>query len=347
MLFKDATFTPAVTLEPVSDDSDYFLSLPMDITIDDEGNYYVADAMAKTIFMWDAEGTFLGNFGKAGEGPGEFRFMGMGGPQAYLSVIDGQVMVYDGGNTSVNMFDKNHEFQSTALFKMTGGRTELVKATPSGDFVVHHRRFMGENPTLNVGVFSKDGKEIRNIVEFPDESFTRKTRDGQFAGLTLHAFSHNLVVHYDRQKGHILAGYSSKPAFDVYDLEGKLIKKVQFQALEPEVTREDQEEYKEQSWIKRGLASGWLDVDFPDKKAFYTGILTVENGGYLVYNRSPHFAKIDGYILDGNGKTLNRVKMNLGENGNLYSVGGRVIAIQVDDYGDFIISELKLGGTDS
>ena len=327
-----------LTLEPIPDDSEAFLSLPQDVAIGSNGAIYIADAMAKTVFVWKADGSFAGSFGKAGKGPGEFSFMGMGGPQAYLSVVGDQVLVYDGGNRSINYFDQNLDFKTSVNFQLATGRTNYFKATPSGEFVVYNSKW-GEDKTRGVGLYGTDGKPIKEILEVPDTSYTTKMKDGKFSGLTLHAFSPTLVIHYDADSDQIIAGHSSKPNFEVYNTAGKLVKKVSFKMAQVDVTNEDQEEYNQQPWIRR---SSWVKATFPDKKAYYDAILPVGDQ-FLVYRKSPFYVNLEGILIDGSGNTLSNFSMECGENGNLFSVNGRLMAVRTNDDGDFVVEELVLG----
>ena len=92
LMINPVKLTPILELEPVSEDSDMFMQVPFDLTIGNDGRIYIADALAKTIFFWEKDGTFGGTIGKGGQGPGEFRFMSMGGPQAYLSVLGEELL---------------------------------------------------------------------------------------------------------------------------------------------------------------------------------------------------------------------------------------------------------------
>ena len=331
-----------LTLEAIPEDSEVFLSLPQDVAIDGQGRIFISDAMAKTVFVWNADGTYSGSFGKAGKGPGEFTFMGMGGPQAYLSVVGDQVLVYDGGTRTVNFFDKGLTYNSSTKFQLAAGRTNYFKATPSGDYVVHNSKF-GEEQVRGIGVYGADGKPIRQIVEIPDTTYKTKMKDGRFSGLTLNAYSPNLVVHYDSASDQIIIGHSSKPSFEVYDTSGKMIKKVNFKMLQVDVTQEDKDEYQQQPWIKR---SQWVKAAFPEKKAYYDAILPVGDR-YLVYRKSPFYVNLEGILIDDMGKTISNFSLECGENGNLFSVNGRLMAVRLDEEGEFVVEELTLGDFDT
>jgi len=331
--------SPILELEHISEDSDVFLQLPLDVAIDDEGKFYVVDATAKTVFVWNKDGSFEGNIGEAGEGPGEFRFTSMGGPQAYLSIFKGDLLVYDGGNSSVNLF-KDKVYTSSTTVKIPQGRTEYFKVTPEGEYLVYIQKW-GEAPSRQVDVYDKKGQPIRPILTAPDETYTLKTgKDGGFGGLNLKAFSSRLMVHYDQSSGQVITGSGATPSFEVYDISGKLVRKVSVKLMQQEVTREDQEEYNSQTWISRGVKSGFLKIEFPEKKPFYTHLLPLKDKGTLVYTLSPHERRIQGLLVNDEGATLSTFKLTCGQGGNLFSVNGRIIAVMLDENDEFVIREL-------
>ncbi|MBI3182970.1 MAG: hypothetical protein HYZ28_12610 [Myxococcales bacterium] len=82
---------------------------PTYLTLDDDGNVYVADTMNFRIQVFDPEGKFLRKFGEHGDGPATFaRLKGM--------AFDGHGNLYvvDGGHSNVQLF--NRDFQPLMFF---------------------------------------------------------------------------------------------------------------------------------------------------------------------------------------------------------------------------------------
>ena len=73
------------------------------VAFDAQGNLYVFDRGGDLrVLVFDRSGTFLREFGTAGEGPGEFRF-----PTAYAVMRDGTTIVGDMGSQGYHVFDES------------------------------------------------------------------------------------------------------------------------------------------------------------------------------------------------------------------------------------------------
>jgi DNA-binding beta-propeller fold protein YncE len=74
---------------------------PTNVTIDPDGNVYVADTINNRIQIFDADGRFISMFGKAGDGPGFFER-----PKGVAVDGDGHIWVADATQGRVQIFDK-------------------------------------------------------------------------------------------------------------------------------------------------------------------------------------------------------------------------------------------------
>jgi len=338
---------PILQLDPVPEDSVLYMQGPKDLAIDSDGRFYVVDSVAKTVFVWNREGRFLGTMGKGGQGPGEFRFSKMGGAQAFLTVFKGQVLVFDGATNAVNTFGKDLTFKESRIINIPRGSTDYFRLTPAGEFLVYQQKW-GDVPLRQVVVYGKEGNALREIVSVPDQGYSlRKNKEGGYGGLNINAFCPRLTVHYDRGTGQVLAGSGDRPEYEVYDLTGKLLRKVSVRMIQQEVTAEDKSEYENVEWVRNGLASGYIQLSYPKTKPYFTHLLPMKDKGHLVLFRSPHLAKMRGIRVDDQGKTLSRFSLDCGENGDLFSVDGRLFAVMVDDEGEFVIREMGYGETGS
>ncbi|HXY13286.1 MAG TPA: 6-bladed beta-propeller [Terriglobales bacterium] len=88
-------------------------SLPTGVAVDKDGNVYVTDTLNNRVEIFDAEGTFISEFGKPGDGPGRFAR-----PKGITVDGDGHIWVADEVQCRVQVFNK--EGQLLIYFGGTG-----------------------------------------------------------------------------------------------------------------------------------------------------------------------------------------------------------------------------------
>jgi len=76
-------------------------SLPTNAAVDGDGNLYVTDTLNNRVEIFDAEGNFISEFGKAGDGPGRFAR-----PKGIAIDRDGHIWVVDEIQSRVQVFDR-------------------------------------------------------------------------------------------------------------------------------------------------------------------------------------------------------------------------------------------------
>jgi len=143
---------------------------PHKMSVDKDGNLWLADAAANQVFKLSQDGRILLTLGKkgvAGTGLGEFD-----APTDVAIAPNGDIFIGDGhtgggtalGNARIMKFDKNGKFL------MTWGR----KGTGPGEFDVIHtltfdsqgRLFVGDRQNNRIQIFDQDGKFIAQWFQF-------------------------------------------------------------------------------------------------------------------------------------------------------------------------------------
>ena len=76
-------------------------SMPTHVAVDKDGNVYVTDTLNNRVEIFDADGGFISEFGKAGDGPGHFAR-----PKGIALDGDGHIWVTDEVQSRVQVFDK-------------------------------------------------------------------------------------------------------------------------------------------------------------------------------------------------------------------------------------------------
>jgi hypothetical protein len=87
---------------------------PWSFTMDEEGNFYVADAGNHRIAVFSADGTYLRSIGRQGEGPGD-----LFGP-INVEIIGDQVRVPGGTGERTSYFNRNGRFVESLTFPRAG-----------------------------------------------------------------------------------------------------------------------------------------------------------------------------------------------------------------------------------
>jgi DNA-binding beta-propeller fold protein YncE len=85
--------------------------VPTGLTVDQDGNLYVVDALNHRVLKYDSAGELLSQWGSQGAQDGEFNFAQEGMPDTPLGDlavdVEGNVYVVDYGNNRVQKFDKD------------------------------------------------------------------------------------------------------------------------------------------------------------------------------------------------------------------------------------------------
>jgi len=76
-------------------------SLPTNVAVDDDGNVYVTDTLNARVEIFDADGTFLSQFGKRGDGAWQFDR-----PKGIAVDCDGHIWVVDAAQDRVKVFNR-------------------------------------------------------------------------------------------------------------------------------------------------------------------------------------------------------------------------------------------------
>lgn len=337
LMAADMKINVALTLDEVSEDAEYFLQQPASFDTDSKGSFYVVDWVARVIFKWNSKGEFDKVIGAPGGGPGEFGFMGQGGPQGYLGIVEDVLYVYDGGRRAVQIFNTKGEFQKSEGLQVQLGRTNAFYIASAGKWIIDHSSFMRETPSLTVSLVDAQSQNETVVVERADTSFDRKSDGTRVTQVVIKGFSERLVTAYNQLNGQLIVGFNGEPSFSIYDLNGKLVKKVPVNRPRREVKEEDQKEFNEQGWIKNNT---FFTTAFPERMPHYTGILPVGTDMFAVYEISPFNRNIDGILIDGEGTVKSKFRFSCGENGGLIGAKGKILRVRTDDEGYFNLEVL-------
>ena len=137
------------------------LSFVADIATDGEGTIFILDAFpgtdppstTKTVHVIDTDANYLGSFGQAGEGPGEFRYprflmVADEGNTVFVAGSDQWVVVYKRTESGTFEFDKNLRTSTGASAAcLMRGNLYMVRYEPSSGNVIHKYTMDGDYVT--------------------------------------------------------------------------------------------------------------------------------------------------------------------------------------------------------
>ena len=107
------------------------------VGFDDAGNLHVFDRLAARIVVVNPDGDFVREFGRRGEGPGEFQ-----SPMDMVVMSDGRVVVTDMGHRAYHIFDPGGDLER--MVRM--GRIAMVRemyAEAGGESLIRGAKVLG------------------------------------------------------------------------------------------------------------------------------------------------------------------------------------------------------------
>jgi len=143
---------PEVRLELVRKFGQFYK--PFDISLDSNGNVYVADSGNHRIQKYSPDGELLASYGRKGQGPGEFQIMG-----GIAVDNQGQMYVTDRSTNRLKVLSsEGNEIKNIATMKITGE----IALMSSGESVLTRGLFFSQEsyPGL-IQIVGEDGKILR------------------------------------------------------------------------------------------------------------------------------------------------------------------------------------------
>lgn len=256
--------TPILTLGKVDDPHEAF-HYPTDLTVDSKGNIYVLDSGNNRIVKFNENGKFLLEFGRFGQGPGEFS-----NPVDIL--IDGEDKIYvlETGNSRVQIFD-------TLGHRIGGFAPERLIHLSFAQMAVDSRKRIYINYPHDgklIDVYSKEGKFINSIGDYIN---LNKKKSASKDNITYINFDDN---------DNLYVLFQSRPIIRKYDKEYKLIYQRDISNL-PEV----------QESLKRIRENKKRMPTMIHSMFGHGGICVFPNGEYIIHSGRLYHFNSDGFPI--------------------------------------------------
>ena len=143
-------------------DSNFVFGVIQDADFTAEGNIAVLDAQKKRVRLFSNSGDFLGDFGGAGEGPGEFL-----NPQGIACLSDNRIAVTDPFSREIELFGSELEYLET--FSDFTGRAPFVISSAGTGFAGEQGGFdRGAGIITTSVVLWEIGSDMRVFSEVQD-----------------------------------------------------------------------------------------------------------------------------------------------------------------------------------
>ncbi|MEW6455183.1 MAG: 6-bladed beta-propeller [Acidobacteriota bacterium] len=274
--YKIKNVSTKMTLqEEFSIDTEFFedeaISSVGGIEADDEGNIYVSETKINKVLVFDRNGKYLRSIGKKGEGPGEFRS---------LSKINinssGELITWDTLSMKFSFFKKDEALLKERKLTLTERILPDSYLLENGNYIFSIHSFDPNANYMYIGLSLYDSefhkiKDLNGKVEIPNPLKNIKIK-----GVEVSVFSKT-------QKNKIIIGNNQKDVYEIelYDLNGKLLKKIRKEYKRVSPTEEYKKKFLElfKSPIFDQIRGR---IYFPDHLPPYHNIFSDEEGRIFV-----------------------------------------------------------------
>lgn len=161
------------------------------LALDGEGRYYLMSRPATSIQVFSADGGFLEEIGREGEGPGEFLWA-----QALHVEPDGELMVLDRQAQRITVFRPDRSLDRTVPFRGFGPGFHVLP-TAGDSILVGGYSFTPELFGESLHVLAPDGRRVRSLGE-PSHPITSRDPHGLMRALARAAGGRMWIASRDR-----------------------------------------------------------------------------------------------------------------------------------------------------
>jgi hypothetical protein len=208
------------------DEEDFLFQRISAVKADNEGNIYVLDDKASKIMKFDPHGNLIAEFGRKGQGPGEFNFaLGM-----QLSP-KGELMVSDTSSFRFVFFNLQGEYLThlTAMFSDTNPHLD------SRGNIIFQSSAPGNPWVLKLAKYDRNGDLIQTICNL---EYNRDLNE-------MEVYSPNYIYYTVLENDHVVWAVAKPYELSVVDDSGRLIKKIRKKYIPIKVTQEDIDMFKD------------------------------------------------------------------------------------------------------
>jgi hypothetical protein len=258
-----------------SEGQEYLFSLLSFLVVDDDENMIVLDREESCIKIFDKNGKKIQQFGRKGEGPGEFQ------RPTTLAVIKGEkIGVMDPPNHRYSIFSREGEcLKEISLEKYA--RLIRVRADSRGFFYANYLTVVDAQKnikyTMDLIKFDQDFKPVLTLGSF---EFTRKRREVIMV--------EKRFGFYPRDDNSFAWGINGAYVINIVSTNGETIRRIVKDYDPVKVTEEDRQEMYKDTFGEQKLPSD-VSLNFPKYYPPFYGFLCDDEGRIHVwtYEKDP------------------------------------------------------------
>lgn len=251
-------------------DDEYMFGNILSVAVGADGAMYVSDRQQDIVRMYDAEGVFVRDIGRQGQGPGEYTVAPM------LSVLpEGDLAVREGMTSRISFFSAAGEYVDS--FPSVPGYSIVVDR----DGNIHAQRFEGD---VELVTYSRQGEELGRVTFPPQDRAGESTFVLGFGEGDIFPFPTETLSAWS-PFGYLVTGRNDVYDIEIRNPEGAVHLR---RDVEPApVSSEEQAEWEafRQSLVERARSRN-RDTRYepiPDMKPFFRQIWVGEDGRIWVF----------------------------------------------------------------
>ena len=334
---KAITFEEELSIGVVEGDENYMFGSSVIFNVDDQGNIFATDLEFKHVKKFGPDGKHLLTFGRAGQGPGEFRT-----PSGVRFAKDGTLYISEGFGNKIMFFDAKGVYLNQTILPAD---IFDIWITPAGTYLGNKQiapQYVGQGPVENcIAIF--DGR-FQPIIELHKESFSFPDRSLSHtqaqAAITSEFLARPTAMAVMGEEGRIYFGRSDEYSIGVYAPEGRKlftiarsIEAAPYGKKDIDFLLKEYEDNMTSILQSESLVKEYLRlIRFPKFKPFFRALIPMEGGRLAV------IADIEGAtstwldFFDPEGRFLGRVKAPITMM-NLIFKKGKAYSLHRDDSG--------------
>lgn len=272
---KTVAFEEEFAFKEKDETGEIRLFKPSRYAVDAQDNIYISDDSDTAIKVFDAQGKYLRAIGRKGNGPGEFELIY---DMAFLP--DGRLLVTDFQVRRTSFFTPEGQFQTSFQWKKNYSRVYLFT---NSTITLNEFSASEQGTELWVKVIDFSGEELLSFGKFTFPEMKRLQIEGGMIATSV-PWSPASVFAGDQKRQLLYHCLNNKYLIEVYNPEGKLIKKIDRPYEPVPVTGEDIQKYKSDSGVRPGSLVAKLrdQMELPKVKTITERLLIDSNSNLWV-----------------------------------------------------------------